>query len=206
MMSGPSTEHKRLTSLVFPWLCRRATGRGVRGAPEVQLETGYVADAVALCSFQHRYDQQLTNPAFRETVDGFQVQVEHACIFEVKVSRADFLSTFNNSPKHANRKQSAGSLHWLVAPKGIARPGELPDFWGVLETTWPNPRYLYLKKWPIHCRLSEATLDRIGRLILWKDTAMQILSVSMIPHDSDLEEKPGQQGRIPDDLWAVKEI
>jgi len=58
-----------------------------------------------------------------------------ACLFEVKVSRHDFLSTFGSEyGKQGNRHVPIAHLHWCVVPRGVVKAQELPAFWGLLES------------------------------------------------------------------------
>jgi hypothetical protein len=61
-----------------------------------------------------------------------------AYLFEVKVSRPDFLSTFgpNHKAEHGNRHHAVASLHWVVTPAGLLNTDDravLPGWWGLLE-------------------------------------------------------------------------
>jgi len=47
-----SKEHTALSYRALSWLQSRATGKGIVGTTEVNIEDGYVADAVAIASFQ----------------------------------------------------------------------------------------------------------------------------------------------------------
>jgi len=147
----------------------------MRGTTEVTLDRGYVADAVAICSLQYRFWQQYRNNLSRvPTVRDYKQHQANcikkemanymAFIFEAKVSRADFLSTFNDSQKQKNRHKPIGNLHWCIAPKGIVHPNELPDFWGLLE---PYGVGLTEKIRPLRIRINGSKLDRIAHSLLW---------------------------------------
>ena len=178
----PGKEHNELTSMAACWLNNRATGKGVRGASEVWLDHGYVADYAALVSFQgrfdqaYRYDSGLARKNLMQTIsigggesvmfddDSSDVPNYYACIFEAKATRSDFLSTFNNSEKHSNRKYPIGSFHWVVANKGIVNPDEVPDFWGVLEKYGAGLREVKKPKINI---LQSCDIDSIAHRIIW---------------------------------------
>ena len=129
----PSELHNTLAEMAFKWLANKATGRGVRGGFEVPLADGYVADAVALCTFQWRHaTKYIGKDHIHQTRMTWEVP-ECVCVFESKASRADFLSTFGPSDKHANRAEPVGHFHWCVCARGIAEPEELPEFWGMLS-------------------------------------------------------------------------
>ena len=160
-----SIEHVELSSRCLRWFAARATGRGIVGATEIRIADGYVCDAVGIGGFQHRYlVRYLVASGLREkkfvgeTVNG-DIFNEFACIFEVKVTRADFLSTFGPSHQHANRKSPIGSLHWCVAPKGLIDASELPGFWGLLEA---SGRGLRQQKAPQITQVSEPTIHKFA--------------------------------------------
>jgi hypothetical protein len=54
--------------------------------------------------------------------------------YEVKVSRSDWLRELAE-PAKAEAFLRFVDYFWIAAPKGIVREGELPDGWGLLETT-----------------------------------------------------------------------
>jgi hypothetical protein len=58
---------------------------------------------------------------------GFQIEG-----FEMKVSRSDFLSEMKHPEKSCDIMQYCDRW-WLVAPKGVAHPDELPKTWGFYE-------------------------------------------------------------------------
>jgi hypothetical protein len=180
-MAGKLNTHNELSLMALTWLSNKVTAKGFRGTTEVRLSQGYVADAVALCSLQFQYNKMyLTHSGFKpaimrriynhETgkidtiVRGDPIDNYYACIFEAKASRSDFLSTFNQSEKHLNRHEPIGSLHWCVANKGVAKPEEFPDFWGLLE---PYGAGLTEKKRPLLQILKTEELDKIAHALIW---------------------------------------
>ena len=80
---------------------------------------------------------------------------------------ADFLSTFNGTEHHANRKVPAGSLHLVAANHGICDVGELPEFWGLLV---PRGAGMVEAQKPTYCETAGtiATVHRVGYELLWK--------------------------------------
>lgn len=54
--------------------------------------------------------------------------------FEIKVSRSDWLRELKNPAKSASVQQYCDRW-WIVAPKGIINPGELPPTWGHYEVS-----------------------------------------------------------------------
>jgi hypothetical protein len=166
--------HRQLAYAIPTWLSNRTTSRGIKGDVEVAIDDGYVADYFGLCSFQNRYYSDYCKfwdvPVVKESV-GMGDTFKHydlvnyfACVFEVKVSRYDFLKTFNNSARHANRHVPIGHLHWCVILKDIIKPDDLPSFWGLLEWTGQGLRE---KKKPVLCDVSNSTLDSLAHKLLW---------------------------------------
>lgn len=174
-----SEKHNELTYMALTWLGNKVTAKGMRGTTEVCLGQGYVADAVALCRLQEmffkrycknshltpitgcgRWDEATGKVVYEWTGD---TTAYFACVFEAKISRSDFLSTFGPS-NHKNRHQPIGNLHWCVTPKGLIDPDELPDFWGLLE---PYGAGLTEKKMPIINKLTKAELDKIAHQLIW---------------------------------------
>lgn len=154
-------KHNALAIDALTWLSNKVTGKGMRGTTEASLDVGYVADVVVLCSLQYRFFEKYTGK-------GFQAQPHRenyfACIFEAKASRSDFLSTFNDSPKHQNRHQPIGSLHWCVTPRKLIDPKELPDFWGLLEERGSGLSEI---KQPILQIVTNQQFDKIAHNLLW---------------------------------------
>jgi len=156
------SKHDELKLMALTWLNNKVTGKGLRGTTEVTLADGYVADAVALCSLQYRFFTQYTARGYP---DAHPFKLNYfACIFEAKASRNDFLSTFNDSDKHQNRHKPVGNLHWCVTPRGLVDPGELPEFWGLLERSGSGLRE---RKRPVLNVLTESALDTIAHALLW---------------------------------------
>ncbi len=91
----------------------------------------------------------------------------YVCVFEVKVSRSDFLNTFGGKKTaHAKaRMEPVGTAHWVVADKGICKPEELPDLWGLVE---PYGAGLTVKKISKLNILPEDILHSIAFDMLWQ--------------------------------------
>lgn len=164
MASGE--QHKALAARCQPWLNRRTTGRGHRGGYEVPLANGYIADWVALCGFQNQFRQQYVEDRELERRGAVLICPEFACVFEVKVSRGDFFSTFGHGQRfaEAKRDQALGSLHWVVTPRGLIDPQRVPTFWGLLEMSGGGLREVRRPKFvPMPCE----ALYEIGYSLLW---------------------------------------
>jgi len=168
---APSREHINLQHRSLKWLRNKMTGRGMRGAHEVSLKQGYVADAVAMGSLQSRYSERYWNNHHRDGRYRFLHHERYSdgvFVFEAKATRADFLSTFGKKyGPHANRFEPIGTHHWVVVPRGIIKPEEyhMLAFWGVLEESGTGLREVHAPYW---CNISTAALQQIAYSLLWK--------------------------------------
>ena len=169
--------HDDLSAKGLAWIHSRATASDLRSGFEVALAEGYVADAAALGWWQARHCEEhgVYGPTIR-VQDEKGSRPEHdrypkvpslLFVIEAKASRSDFLSTFNGSEHHANRRAPVGSLHWCVANEGVCDASELPGFWGLLT---PRGRGLVEAKKPIYCEDAETTehVYRCAYILLWK--------------------------------------
>lgn len=116
--------HAALVQMALRWAASRTTQRGARYAEELTLGPGYVADLVSLQAF--------SPPARKEFTPNPNVIDELALIFEAKASRSDFLATFGESDRHANRLDPVGHFHFVVSCKGVCEPADVPKPWGLL--------------------------------------------------------------------------
>jgi len=168
---APSEEHVDLAKRVYPWLNARATRAGVAAATEVYLGDGYLADVVARCAFQDRFFTRYCKAWRKEPLVSWGVRShgevvdDFICVFEVKVSRADFLSTFSRDSKgHENRHEEVvGHLHWVVAEPGIVRPNDEMGFWGLLERSGNG---LHENSIPVYCQLDDEATRRASEQLL----------------------------------------
>lgn len=170
---APGAKHLDLQRRSLNWLRGRMTGRGMRGALEVYLDTGYVADAVAIGSLQSRYNEIYWNAHHQDKKDRYEFMhheryTDGVFVFEAKATRADFLSTFGNRHgPHANRFKPIGTHHWVVVAKGVLTPDDFSKlaFWGVLEQVGNGLREIRKPYW---CSISFARIQEIGYTLLWK--------------------------------------
>jgi len=167
----PSKEHSELIWEAANWIGNRASGRGMKGNSEIRLSDGYVADYVCQLTLQYRFYEQYCRYAGLQVLtlnreDGTWIGVENdlICVFEAKATRSDFLSTFNDSPKHLNRHNPYGSMHWCVIKKDVAEPRELPDFWGLLVERGSGLSEIRKPKLMI---ITRASLYEAAHSILW---------------------------------------
>ena len=142
-----SDKHIELQNMLVRWLENRSFK--MCGLPESNV-VGYIADFVAIAGMHdsehtkytlHSGLQKKYMAARRIDGEGELVRKIfgdidrwYVCVFEVKVSRADFLNTFGGrkTPHSKARLEPVGTAHWVVADKGVCKPEELPDFWGLL--------------------------------------------------------------------------
>jgi len=149
------------------------------GLPEANV-VGYIADFVAITGMhdEHhtRYTRhsrltkksmvgRMTDEGWKQIISG-DIDRWYVCVFEIKVSRQDFLNTFGNrrSPHAKARLEPVGTAHWIVAEKGICKPDEVPDFWGLLT---PYGTGLTELKKPILNVLPDGELHAIAFDMLW---------------------------------------
>ncbi len=170
----PSKRHEDLQYLAGQWIKNRSFK--LCGFPEVE-SVGYAADFVAIAGMYEKYHRRYTKHSgltmkylnfglkriYQEYGD---IDRWYVCVFEVKVSRSDFLNTFGNRDSaHAKeRMEPVGTAHWVVAEKGICKPEELPDFWGLLT---PYGSGLTEVKMPILNVLPNERIHAIGFDMLW---------------------------------------
>jgi len=170
-----SPEHHALSQLPAKWLRGRAFAH--RGSTEIRVAPTYKADYVGIGGFQRRFKEEYWHQHHCDPLMRYEGEGENRryapkrnimgiLIFEVKVSRADFLSTFGPKIKnsHANRHHPVGSFHWIVTPKGLVEPEEVPTFWGLLETSGNGLREMVKPYW---FEQPEDLINRIAYEILW---------------------------------------
>ena len=177
-MMPPSNRHIELQNMVSTWISNRSFKRC--GLPEADV-VGYIADFVAIAGMNNechsRYasrsglttkvmNRRLVEGVFSSVVSG-DIDRWYVCVFEVKVSRADFLHTFGRNKKspHAKaRMEPVGTAHWVVAEKGICTADELPDLWGLLT---PYGAGLSEKKMPKLNVLADSEIHAMAFDLLW---------------------------------------
>lgn len=134
--------------MLWTWINNRTVK--MAALPECNI-VGYIADFVAIAIMNdiphERYCRrsglkpmsmnqvwQGKGMPLKDVIKG-DIDRHYVCVFEVKVSREDFLNTFGgtDSPHAKARMDPVGTAHWVVADKGVCKPDELPDFWGLLE-------------------------------------------------------------------------
>lgn len=179
-----SNRHIELQNMVTRWIGNRSFK--MCGLPESNV-VGYVADYVAIAGM---YDAEHTRYTFHSklkkkymtpqySTKKYEKYLEsqkrrvfgdidrwYVCVFEIKVSRADFLHTFGGKDTlHAKaRMEPVGTAHWVVADKGVCKPKELPDFWGLLE---PYGAGLTEKKMPKLNVMPDSSIHAIAFDMMW---------------------------------------
>ena len=179
---APSKRHNELQRMVSKWIYNRSFK--MCGVAEANC-VGYLADYVAIAGMhdaehtnytrhsglKKKYmNPQYSSKKYSEYMESQRVFGDidrwYVCVFEVKVSRADFLNTFNgkDTPHAKARMKPVGTAHWVVADKGVCKPEELPDFWGLLE---PYGAGLTEKKMPILNVLPDSRIHAFAFDMLW---------------------------------------
>jgi hypothetical protein len=92
---------------------------------------------LAIGSLQHRFWLEVTwsdIEEFRRLGDSDRVIAPEklVMVFETKISRQDFMCSFD-SRKDGNRRNPVGNLHYLIVPEGLKCEDHLPEWWGILE-------------------------------------------------------------------------
>jgi len=169
-----SDRHIELQNMVTRWIGNRAFK--ICGLPESNF-VGYVADYVAIAGMHDADHTRYTSHSNLTKMsmshwpgEGYKISGDidrwYVCVFEVKVSRQDFLNTFNgkDTPHAKARMKPVGTAHWVVADKGVCKPEELPDFWGLLE---PYGAGLTEKKMPKLNILPDSEIHAMAFDMLW---------------------------------------
>lgn len=171
---APSDRHTELRNMAATWIGNRAFKKCA--LPEAPI-VGYAADLVVIAGIDGAEHSKRARHAgleekrmIRRASGEYEIRGEFdrwwICVFEVKVSRADFLNTFGgkDSPHAKARIVPVGTFHWVVADKGVCKPEEVPDFWGLLV---PYGSGLSERKMPKVNVLSDAELHAIAFDLFW---------------------------------------
>lgn len=116
--------HIELLRRALVWLETKATGRGINAAEEVIVRDGYTVDGMAICGLQMSIERQFTG----NNRNSWEHSGDHVFLFESKVSRADFFNTFKRGNHKGDRLTPEGNFHFVVTPKGMVTPEEVPAF------------------------------------------------------------------------------
>lgn len=76
-------------------------------------------------------------------------------VIECKVSRSDFLRD-KNKPFRINTNQGMGDSRFYCAPKGLIKPEELPQGWGLIEILPSGKIRKSRDSWDVHKKNIEA--------------------------------------------------
>lgn len=176
----PSDRHIQLQNMVRRWIDNRSFK--MCALPECNV-VGYIADFVALAGMYGSEHDKYTSrsgltkktmsPQYQGPGKPLKYKISgdvdrfYVCVFEVKVSRSDFLNTFGGKiTNHAKaRMEPVGTAHWVVADKGVCKGEELPEFWGLLE---PYGAGLTEKKSPRLNVLTDEQVHSIAFDMLWQ--------------------------------------
>lgn len=151
--------HCELAQRALVWLQVRATKRGIRGCEEVIINEGYVADSAAISGLQLQYEKLFLG---KSRGWNHKASDDLVWIFESKVSRGDFFNTFKIE-NGSNRLNPVGNFHFVVTPKGLVTPDEVPAFWGLIEQSGQG---LKISKMPQLIEITEQQLYEIAYKIL----------------------------------------
>lgn len=173
-----SIEHDTLGMMALTWMGARCGS--FRGACEVQITDGFVADAACVSVMYHSefirrcmgwgitpltftYSWNDGNKSRDEKGD---IPDYFASVFEAKATRADFLSTFGGRDNdHKNRLEPVANLHWIVTEKNVCAADEVPGHWGLLVR---RGRGLSEMKPAAYHPADQFQVLRIESRLLWK--------------------------------------
>lgn len=158
--------HSELIRRSLIWLSNIATGKGIRGCPEITLCEGYVADAGAIMNLQRAWG----NRFFKNTEPSI-VSDDFTFIVEAKASRSDYMKTFKHGKHFGDRMQPMANFHFIVVASGVlpsylsydVAKEEIPSFWGCLEESRNGLRLI---KVPEYCHNPSISLHEFGYRIL----------------------------------------
>jgi hypothetical protein len=159
---GKSDLHNELSQKALVWLEGRATQRGIRGCEEVILKEGYVADSAAICGLSLSHEKTFLGE-YRNGKTWQSTSDDYVFVFESKVSRADFQNTFKRDGHFGSRLNPVGNFHFVVTPKGLVTPDEVPLFWGLLEKSGAG---LAIRKMPQYIPIETPTLHEVAYCLL----------------------------------------
>lgn len=204
-----SKRHVELQNMLVRWISNRSIK--MCGLPESNV-VGYIADFVAIARMN---DAEHTKYAFysglktkymisriienKLTYEIFgDIDRYYVCVFEVKVSRSDFLNTFGsrNTPHSKARSEPVGTAHWVVAEKGICRPDELPDFWGLLMpygtglTELKSPKLNVLQDSDIHAMAFDMLWLQMNLRSSYYDQLDEMAQKIKLVHEAIIRDKP----------------
>ena len=155
--------HQKLALSPMGWAANKATRKGMRFATEFHVFHNYIVDAAILMTFQWRFAEAY-GLIERKPESPYVAYYEDAvCLFEAKQSIQDFKKDF--SPSGFKGKNPKGTLNWVVTPKGLVSPGEVPGIWGLLEMRGNGLTEI---KAPVSQKIETPELQRIGYEMLWK--------------------------------------
>jgi hypothetical protein len=176
---APSSKHIELQHMLYRWMDNRCIKMAALTECNI---VGYIADFVAIARMndsEHEkycrhsnlkpltmHDQwQGKGLPLKRVFEG-DIDRHYVNVFEVKVSRNDFLNTFGSkdSPHAKARMEPVGTAHWVVAGKSVCVAEELPDFWGLLE---PYGAGLTEKKMPKLNILPDSMIHSFAFDMLW---------------------------------------
>jgi len=110
--------------------------------------------------------QELGN--WREIPDAIGFKFNNSILVEVKVSRSDFFADRHKYVRK-NPKYGMGRERWYLTPKGMVKPEEVPDGWGLIEHRFScHDRGFYLKE------LVKAKRRPLGREAFRKENELLI--------------------------------
>ncbi len=199
---SPTNEHEELKARAFTWLSSRATGRGMRAAPEVRLGEKYVADGVAIANLQKRYKDSFL-PEWNESKVTSEPRPNppippYSFLFECKRDMKDYLSTFGEGldTTHANaRMDPVANFHFVVVSKevdNVLNENDRPQGWGWLVEKGPGLSLEWRPSWNGH---GYVDWDTLTWRVLWgmESTSMKNLVRTLRKIDRDMHREKNKE-------------
>lgn len=187
-----SIEHDTLGEMGLTWMAARCGS--FRGACEVQVAPGFVADAACLCvMFHSEFERRCSGWGLASDVIVYDcgdlgklssggngvIPDYFSCVFEAKATRADFLRTFNGRDnEHANRGEAVANLHWIVIEKDACRADDVPGHWGLLQR---RGRGLSELKRAAYMHRTELQVLTLADRLLWKTASHKRIRLMHCP-------------------------
>jgi len=159
LLKNQSYEHQELAEKALKWAANKCTGAGNRGSVEVYIPNYGIADSLIIQAIQSRFRWDY---GINESCFGYSNE-KYIFVFESKVSREDFKTIF---PKLA-KGDIPGNFNFIVCPKGMLEPIEIPFGWGLLE---PKGNGLTEIKKPAFFEIPELQRLRVESDMLWHHT------------------------------------
>jgi hypothetical protein len=189
--------HEWLTKKTFDFLCNMVTQRGIVWRQEHTIHNGMRPDAIAFCSLQSQYYNQITGRPYPRdgeikrrihekgfSFDNFD-QEEYLKIRDICLNEYydnidnEFLIVFETKISYSDFKSSFNGdgkwkeqpyahFHFLVCPAGFSKTYDLSTMPDYWGVLEPNPRALKIIRLPKHHKIERLFFLEAAYTILFK--------------------------------------